>query len=466
MLSLLLLYVQHAHIESDSSKSSLPISVWRTTEKAENATFNQSTLALLYPPGLLGGYRNQVLRFISFVVHAKTHNLPHLLLPSLLWSTQVGGIGYGVEWSTLPMDWVFDIEHWNSFSERLPTIISSEQLQDNGPIDCWETSPMDASAEHFLQSILGRTRALQSNCTLTPLQLASLRQGSLTPVQNISQAVLAGLLQVNPRKQDFSPQVEHCQNPVVYGGGIRSGRLWNDYVAYTKKGKRIPYQTDEWIYRALQPAPQWRQVADSCVKQNAANGKYVALHARIELEIMGHVCGREMVKNLTQIVQQVQGLLQDQHNEDVKGLFIAVSRSGMETNHSLYTKFHQFARDNIETLDRLTSGEGLTIGQSNKRQRIPVFECGEQILDSFYQQHPNIPDHGSLLQSVINFHIAVQADIFVGVKSSSYSTEVMTTRYHLGKGDGNYRYTLQGIEKVKGLPEPHSNCKRKKQNKP
>jgi hypothetical protein len=55
----------------------------------------EKTLALLYPPGLLGGYRNQVLRFIAFVVHAQQNNFTQIHLPSLLWSTQLGGMEDG-----------------------------------------------------------------------------------------------------------------------------------------------------------------------------------------------------------------------------------------------------------------------------------------------------------------------------------------------------------------------------------
>ena len=108
----------------------------------------------------------------------------------------------------------------------------------------------------------------------------------------------------------------------------------------------------------------------------------------------------------------------------------------------------------------IAPGAGLLLGRASKGTSIPVFECGERILRQYYALHPDVPDHGSLLQSVINFDIAVNADIFVGVKGSSYSSHVMTTRYYLGKGDQNYRYTKggSGIELVEngGLPEPHT----------
>jgi hypothetical protein len=64
---------------------------------------------------------------------------------------------------------------------------------------------------------------------------------------------------------------------------------------------------------------------------------------------------------------------------------------------------------------------------------------------------------------MINFHVATEASIFVGVRGSSYSTDIWTTRFHLGKGDSNYEYTPDSIIQIDngGLPPPHSNCKRK-----
>jgi hypothetical protein len=196
--------------------------------------------------------------------------------------------------------------------------------------------------------------------------------------------------------------------------------------------------------------------------------KYLALHARIELEMMAHACGKDMEWNLTKIVQQVQELAasaatstrSDDNNgntrsQKVQGLFVAVSRSGMQEGGGLYRRFQAYADDNLQTLDRLVRGV-------TTNSPLPVFECGENMLQEYYQAHPDIPDHGSLLQSVINFDIAVNADIFVGVRKSSYSTDVWTTRYHQGKGDTNYEYTKSGTRQIEngGLPVPHINCKK------
>ena len=202
-----------------------------------------------------------------------------------------------------------------------------------------------------------------------------------------------------------------------------------------------------------------------------------------------------MEKNLTRILERVyhlhNELSQQQHNDNteeakqqqptttttaVSGLFVAVSRAGMEEKGTeAYESHKAYAIENLHTLNALTTtttghhesdDRTTTIDESNRsqllrdiRERLPVFECGQRTLQDYYAAHPEVPDHGTLLQSVLNFHVAVQADVFVGVKGSSYSTDILTTRYWLGKGNANYRYTPTGIERVRGLPEPHGNCK-------
>jgi hypothetical protein len=87
-------------------------------------------------------------------------------------------------------------------------------------------------------------------------------------------------------------------------------------------------------------------------------------------------------------------------------------------------------------------------------------------MDTWYaeqQRHHSFQQHnvyGSILPSLINFYVATQAQVFVGVSKSSWSTDVWTTRYYQGKGDGNYQYTPDGIKQLdhEGLPPPHKNC--------
>jgi hypothetical protein len=128
--------------------------------------------------------------------------------------------------------------------------------------------------------------------------------------------------------------------------------------------------------------------------------------------------------------------------------------------------------ENVVTLNRAVAN-GLDVpghyGTSllSKSKSVPVFECGREAMEEYYRStRPGTDvDYGGLLQGMINFHVATEATAFVGVRGSSYSADIWTTRYHQGKGDTNYEYTSNGII-VRldhgGLPPTHASCKRKR----
>ena len=63
-----------------------------------------------------------------------------------------------------------------------------------------------------------------------------------------------------------------------------------------------------------------------------------------------------------------------------------------------------------------------------------------------------------LIGSVINFFLLVQADIFVGVKGSSYSTDALSVRYYQGERENYIVGPDQGIERLYGSQQPHTKC--------
>mmetsp|Transcript_12381 Transcript_12381/g.25209 ORF Transcript_12381/g.25209 Transcript_12381/m.25209 type:complete len:762 (-) Transcript_12381:341-2626(-) len=144
--------------------------------------------------------------------------------------------------------------------------------------------------------------------------------------------------------------------------------------------------------------------------------------------------------------------------------------------------------------DTITNSSEKTTSSSTTTN-IPIFECGDAWIEhAFYNSEElqrklfSSPEdgpfrdryyaaagdtgtsmlplpknyYGDVLPAVMNFWLAVRSDVFVGVKGSSWSNDVWSTRYFLGKGDGNFEYTKdQGIVAIgnNGLPPPHKNCK-------
>jgi hypothetical protein len=431
---------------------------------------NKTTLALLSPPGLLGGYRNQVIRLISLVRHAQQNDISQLLLPTILFSTTYQGQSNKL-FFPIPMDEVFDIDFWNSFSPEVPMLVPAIE---NG--DCWTsfqgnvinytTSNGQDDTNHSIDLVTSiyneSVRKVDSPTFASPMTKLLLEKNSfLSPLYQMSRLLLQGKISIpKPRKLDLTPLVEHCSRPFVYGGGRGAGKLWNEYM------KMVEYNNTSFssVSLALIPNEKWRKLAHQCIihyQENASTtdnyAPYVALHARVEVAMMNHRCGTNMEKNLTKIAGFVDSMVdnfnrQKENIEKLQGIFVAVSREGM-LEHTSNQQTRQMAEENYQTL----------LTKTNHSEQLSFFECGELWMDQYYDSStaPARDYYGSLIPSVMNFYLATKAAIFVGVAGSSWSTDVWTTRYHQGKGGNNFQYTPQGIIPVpnNGLPPPHKNCK-------
>ena len=446
---------------------------------------DETTWALVTPPGLMGGYRNQVFRLFGMMVKAKRQNIRQVLYPSILWNT----FNDQSQPLPVPMEDLFDIDHWNHHpavreQQVLPKLVA--HVGEAGG-DCWPSRKNE--------TMLDSDHERYHNHTDGPLlQRVLQRPRFLTPIANISWGYVTGEIAINPRRFDISPHIQHCKHPVAYGAGGGRGILWTTYMEFSRARPRDkatgyvePHALEEYFLQALKPLPRWRRLSQQCVQERTKlsttatdtsgdiqQPAYIALHPRVEVEMMAHTCGQFMNKNLTSIFEYVQEFLN--HNTDtlgnVTGVFVAMSRAGAAvTDGNPYRRFRRFIDENMQTMNRVMgkdtlSGEGLSIngGISGTRQ-IPVFECGDQLVQRYYESQTagghQVVNYGSLLPSIINFDVAVEATAFVGVRGSSWSNSVWTTRYYLGKGNTNYEYTRgHGIREIEnnGLPQPHENC--------
>jgi hypothetical protein len=481
-----------------------------TTVKSSDGFYtsskNSSTekvLALLTPPGMVGGYRNQFIRFVALVKYAQQHNIRQLLLPSMLWSTTYRAARKRNHFYPVPMDLLFDIEYWNSFENDLPILVDSihDGGEDDITSDCWQPYKGNMTRHMMDRSLSHDPDNSARDVFVSPMTDSILEtSGYLTPIMNETTEYLNGLRSSKPRKIDLYPKVRHCQHPKVVGGGKAAGFLWNLYsrmpkvnlgdnnteaAAATRNTALIAM-----VSTALRPSKKWRTVAHECITHYLDNydfgssggddniPPYLALHARVEVDMMVHKCGAKMEKNLSTIFDMVDPFVHAYNTNHtfskspaplLRGVFVAVSRNSMRLPEK--SKYIQnLSKQNWEVLNERSPQEVENNNPdkgSNKEvhlnEKTPTFECGENWVDRWYQTQQNIPEdyYGSILPSILNFYIATQATVFVGVDKSSWSTDVWTTRYLLGKGRFNYKYTIdKGIIPVLngGLPEPHKNC--------
>jgi len=116
-------------------------------------------------------------------------------------------------------------------------------------------------------------------------------------------------------------------------------------------------------------------------------------------------------------------------------------------------QIRQMAEENLKTFNRLT-----TIGSRHEGKDKSVIECGHQHVDKYLDKHPHEREYryGVLLPMVVDYEMLIEADVFIGVRGSSYSNDVWISCYHNGKGLYNYEYIRDGIIPIDngGLPSP------------
>jgi hypothetical protein len=190
--------------------------------------------------------------------------------------------------------------------------------------------------------------------------------------------------------------------------------------------------------------------------------------------MMVHRCGKDAEKNLTKIFDMVDSFMEEYNlqnsQERLQGMFVAVSRKNMRqpwknpnvTALSDYNWEVLNDRSPQETAKRWNPPPNIQKGKHK------VIECGETWMEHWYKGQNNVSYdyYGSILPSILNFYIATQATIFIGVDKSSWSADVWTTRYHNGKGSTNYRYTSdKGVVPLDngGLPPTHLSCRKMQQ---
>jgi hypothetical protein len=295
---------------------------------------------------------------------------------------------------------------------------------------------------------------------------------------------------------------------------ITAGVLWSDYIRLSDKEDHLETkQLLSSVHNALIPSKQWRNLADDCKshhfgdylgkepnhvdEKSSSNSNqhhpYMVFHARVETNIMTHKCSKYMESNLTKMFGWVDAFVEG-YNEDItaknnaknsaipkrqqrqplRGIMIATSRSNMKQHDEmavenwnvLNQRSVSYVNGTSYATEKNVADKAETSDVRNGASPL-VFECGEGwVREGFYgspkRNYQNLPKdyYGTIVPQILDFWLAVQADVFVGVLTSTWSTDVWTTRYYQGRGAGNFQYTREGITPVPngGLPTLQRPC--------
>mmetsp|Transcript_14022 Transcript_14022/g.19641 ORF Transcript_14022/g.19641 Transcript_14022/m.19641 type:complete len:254 (+) Transcript_14022:288-1049(+) len=226
------------------------------------------------------------------------------------------------------------------------------------------------------------------------------------------------------------------------------------------------HPVEKAINTILRPSEAIHNAVKTAIQSSAGSvddgkpTKFLALHPRIEHDMLQHRCSRFMEKNLTRIFEHLRGLpLFDL-------LFIAVNAELVtgERSAALPLNVREIALENAVVLNH-TRTYGLFGNDSHAG--IPAFESGSRTAENILFPEEEKPGAiprlvsaeslglTSLVASIVNFFTITEAEGFVGVKGSSFSTDLFSVRHYMGKG-GNYLLSPDGVNELVGPPPPHS----------
>ena len=418
------------------------------------------TLTLL-DPYFLGGFRNQHMRFVAFINYAVELNISQVLLPSIRWGDSLN------RGKSLQHEYLFDVKYWNerASEKELPTLVTYDAniLEPAG--NCFNTTSglWNGLDEEYLRHNETLLRQFDAN--------EAIKQSKLIHCRG-----------------EFVNSNNATTHLVPIGGGRGSGKFWNGYYKLQKDesvtGDRP--MIEQSIFQLLRPSFPLRVAmeranqlvtANRTTKEDHHKHRLMALHPRVEHDMLTHRCHVYHEQNLTTVFERVRtfpafsttnnatSANQQHFNYDL--IFVAVSALQVEKPPRTDPKAIHLTDIMIGNKNTLIHARmhGVFGG-------IPIFESGASTAKQVQFTEVNRRNNEvttfsaesqgvvELVAQVINFFTSVIADVFIGVRGSSFSTDVFAVRYYLSKDatpffSGNYIMSPDGIEELIGPPRVH-----------
>ena len=362
---------------------------------------NQKTLAFA-PLHFYSGFVNEVMAFAAFIMKAHDDNYTQILLPSFRWKDIFATN------NRIPHEKLFDAVHWNK------NYATPKSKNDERP----------------------------------PLPRFVVHHPSMT---NYDPRNNKWMSNYDPRENKW---IGDSRNTTLLGAFGKQANLFGRYRGYRKRSKER-HRSDLAILRgAFRPHPDLQKLIEEAKGSMAPSQKqssissmssssspppgYMCLHPRVEPDMQKHpVCRDLKVVSLEKIIND---LYKEFPTPPVSRVLIVLYRKLLEVEDP---QKNELAGQNLALLNKLRN-EGMWNGT------VPVYEAGSHFLpkDSFFGQKAS-----SIAGSILNYNLALDADIFVGTVVSSFAMQVMATRYNRNN-TCNYIYLPHGIKKLPPNEEP------------
>lgn len=476
------------------------------------------TTLVHFDPYFMGGFRNQHMRFVAFVSYAATRNISQILLPSLRW-----GDHYNKS-NAVPHDFLFDVDYWNAKAEGagLPLLVQYDPGVLEGIISTNATTPAVVPCFNVTSGLYSgvkeaflRNPAINLRKTNTwellgqGARYAHCRRTWGTDGENDPARIAEAARRDNATHGAF--RFTHLLPHGGMGGG--AGHLWYEHEAlqHQRRHESEPAIIDgkvvgvypehapveRAVFELLRPSARLRRATARALQTSTRNAnpppRLLALHPRVEQEMMYHRCSSLMEPNLTKVFHLLQTFpaFREGNNSGAYRfdlVFLVGSTQEIEKSSPRTDRIGMIMNQNKDAFRRARE-HGLfgSVRGNGSRTAIPTFQSATEIAAKI--QFPRMPavagagprgdDRGTpgrhttdtpgktaaelgvqeLVASILHFWIAAQAEIFVGVKGSSYSTDVFSVRYYRHKWDGggeNYVVGPQGLARLYGPAAPHT----------
>lgn len=410
---------------------------------------NETTMAY-YEGKFYSGFRNQIMTFMIFLFESQRESLPkkgedpkrrhgQILLRSLSQKDT-----YGTN-SQIPFAKLWDVAHWNSHYPRLPRLVDYD--------------PILHSQFNFDNARWFRTPTFGNDTHQLPMNIQE-------PAHNWFGTY--GLFASHKPMRPYAYGLQHKLSSAYmrYGQGKgayvgdkeTTGHLRNPAEILMLKGAMRPHPDLQAILDGLLQSvsllEDGKSTATPMISSAPLELDYMTLHARVEPDMQKHImCRNKKVLNLTDIFDFMEKKWKD---PPVSRIFMPINRQYLELEGNIHgglprgnftmqltnreklekkkakKKINWIAVENLKALNRARD-EGLWGG------RAKVLEFGAGALEgTSYASKP------STAGAMLNFFIGVPAKIFIGTEVSSFSHDILATRFFRGYTE-NYKYLPEGL---------------------
>ena len=358
---------------------------------------NTTTVAVKFSH-FYSGFRNQIMSFTSMVFQAQEAGHGQILLDSLRQKDHLGSNKY------IPWERLWDVPHWNSYYPRLPRLVRHDPVLH----DQWDPVKKEYYYNHETGMFMDSTNTTAEKEATRPY------------VSDKQHRLFSAYLRYSQGNGPFAPDGHRNPMEILMSGG------------------------------ALRPHPKLRNIIDGLLSSlndgggGTAKGqpvKYLTLHSRIEPDMQHHhMCKGKKVLRLKEIFDWME---EKWPEPPFTHIFMPINRAHLEEKggeeHVEHLRkigkedrINEIAVENLRELNRAGS-EGLWQG------RVKVFDFGTKALAD-----TEFSDRAFTTGALIDFFIAIGGSIFVGTEVSSYSHDIVATRFFRNLTE-NYKFLPDGL---------------------